>query len=66
MATNPPDDPYANKTVVAAVTTLVGVGVQWLATGRFNLGGEGATAITGAVVTILVYAVSNRKKLLRV
>ena len=59
-----PADPYANKAVTAALTTLVGVGVQWAATGHFTLEQEGTTAIVGAVVTLLVYAVSNGRRLL--
>lgn len=58
-----PPDPYANKAIVAAVTTVTGVAVQWLSTGTFDLGSEGATTLVGAVVTLLVYAVSNRRKL---
>ena len=64
MSTNVPVDPQPNKAIVAAVTTLVGVIVQWLATGHFSLTQEGTTAITGAVVTILVYLVSNYRRLL--
>jgi hypothetical protein len=56
-------DPTANKAVVAAMTTVVGFVIQWLATGSFQLGAEGVTLLTGAVVTLLVYAVSNYKRL---
>jgi len=57
-------DPAANKALAAALTTIVGVALQWLSTGNFNLEGEGATAIIGAVATVAVYAVSNRRRLL--
>lgn len=65
MSNVTPSDPYASKAVVAALTTVVGVGFQWLATGAITLAAEGVTALTGAVVTLLVYLVSNRKKLLQ-
>jgi hypothetical protein len=58
-----PADPYANKSIVAALTTIVGVAIQWLSTGAFTLAAEGTTALTGAVVTVLVYVVTNRRKL---
>lgn len=59
-----PVDPYASKAIVSALTTVIGVGVQWAATGHFTLEQEGTTAIVGAVVTLLVYAVSNGRRLL--
>jgi hypothetical protein len=58
-----PQDPYANKAVVAAVTTLTGVLVQFLTTGDVSFDQEGATALVGGVATLLVYAISNRKRL---
>ena len=64
MSTQTPADPSANKAVVAALATVIGVVVQWLSTGHFTLGQEGATAITGAVTTLLVYAVSNYRRIL--
>lgn len=65
MSTTPtqPADPYANKALVAAATTVAGVAVQWIVTGAISLGQEGATALTGAVATLLVYWVSNKKRL---
>lgn len=59
-----PVDPAPNKAVAAALTTLLGVLVQWLSTGHFTLEQEGTTAIVGAVATLLVYAVSNYRRLL--
>lgn len=61
VVVTPVNDP--NKAIAALLTTIVGVIVQWLSTGTFTLGQEGATAIVGAVATILVYLVDNRKKL---
>lgn len=62
-AVNPvPADPYANKTIAVAVTAITGVLVQWLTTGHFTLGQEGATAIVGGVAAGLVYFVSNWKR----
>jgi hypothetical protein len=55
-------DPYPNKAIAAAVTTLATVGAQWIATGAIQLDQEGITLIGGAVATILVYAVSNWKR----
>lgn len=55
-------DPYANKAIAAGATATVGVLTQWLATGQFTLSQEGVTAIVGAVATLLVYLVSNRKR----
>jgi hypothetical protein len=61
-ATPVPVDPYPNKALAALLTTVVGVVTQWLSTGTFNLSQEGATAIVGAVATVLVWAVSNFKR----
>lgn len=57
------NDPYINKSLAAALTWLVTVAAQWVATENFNLSGEGVTAIGGAVATFLVYVISNHKKL---
>lgn len=54
-------DPHPNKAVATAVTTLITVGIQWLATGGLQLDQEGITALGGAVATVLVYAISNWK-----
>lgn len=61
----PPQDPYANKTIVSAVGTLVLVGLRWLISGQINLDDEGVVALAGAVTTALVYVVSNYKRLFR-
>jgi|tagenome__1003787_1003787.scaffolds.fasta_scaffold20728623_2 hypothetical protein len=61
-ATPVPVDPYPNKALAVLLTTIVGVVTQWLSTGHFSLGQEGATAIVGAVATLLVWAVSNFKR----
>lgn len=58
-----PRDPYPNKALAALVTALLTVALQWASTGNFNLGGEGATAIGGALATLLVYWVSNHRRL---
>lgn len=59
-----PVDPRPNKAVVAGVGTIVSVGLSWLVSGKFTLDNEGIVALGGAVTTVLVYAVSNYKKLL--
>jgi hypothetical protein len=59
-----PTDPKPNKALAAALTTVAGVAVQWATTGHLSLDQEGVTAITGAVATLLVYAVSNYRRLL--
>lgn len=64
---NPPaptqPDPYANKAIASALATVGGVLTQFLATGgHVSLGQEGATAIVGAVATLLVFVVSNWKR----
>jgi uncharacterized membrane protein HdeD (DUF308 family) len=65
MTPNPnvPTDPYPNKAVIAAVTTIIGVVVQLIATHHWNAEGETVTAFTGALTTLLVYVVSNHRKL---
>ena len=55
-------DPYPNKAIAAALTTIVTVAVQWVASGELGLQQEGITAIGGAFATLLVYAVSNWKR----
>lgn len=57
------EDPYSNKAIASALTTIVAVGVQWVSTGELELRQEGTTALAGAVATLLVYAVSNWRKL---
>jgi hypothetical protein len=59
----PAVDPYPNKAIAAAVTTLATVIVQ-LATSdwKLSLDQEGITAIGGAIATILVYAISNWRR----
>ena len=59
----PTRDPYPNKAVAAALTTLVTVGVQWAVSGELGLEQEGITALGGALATLVVYAVSNWKRL---
>lgn len=57
-------DPYPNKAIVAAIITLVTVFVQLAASDwDLSLEQEGITAIGGAVATLLVYAVSNWRRL---
>lgn len=53
-----------NKAIMSAVGTLVTTGVLWASTGHLNLDQEGVTLIGGALTTLLVWAISNRKKLL--
>jgi hypothetical protein len=59
-----PSDPYASKAVVAAVGTIVTVGLRWAVSHRFNLDDEGVVALAGAVTTVAVYAVSNYRRIL--
>ena len=58
-----PVDPYPNKAIATAVTALVTAGIQWAASGEFQLDQEGITVLGGALATVLVYVVSNWKKL---
>jgi hypothetical protein len=58
-------DPFANKAIWAALVTVVGTGVQLLATEGFTLGAEGATLLTGAIVTLFVYAATNLRPFLK-
>lgn len=46
------------KAIVPAVATVLGVGVQWVATGTFDRP-ELATALTGLVAAVLAYLVPN-------
>lgn len=57
-----PTDPYPNKAIAAAVTTLVTAAVQWIVSGSLQLDQEGITVIGGAVATVLVYVISNWKR----
>jgi len=57
-----PEDPYPNKAVATALTTLVTAGIQWAASGSLQLDQEGLTVLGGAAATLLVYFVSNWKK----
>lgn len=52
-----------NKALMSALGTLVTTGVLWASTGHLNLDQEGVTLLGGALTTVLVWAVSNRKKL---
>lgn len=62
--TNPPEDPYANKAVAAALTTIATVLVQLaLSDWELSLEQEGITALGGAIATLLVYVVSNWKRI---
>jgi len=58
-----PADPQPNKALVAAVGTLVTVGLRWAVSGDLSLDDEGVVGLAGAVTTLLVYAVSNWKRL---
>jgi hypothetical protein len=62
---NPPVDPQPNKALIAAVGTLVTTGLRWIISGEFQASDEGVVALAGAVTTILVYAVSNYRRLFR-
>ena len=59
-----PEDPYANKAVVAAVGTIVTTGLRWAVSGDFSLSDEGLVALAGAITTVAVYAVSNYRRVL--
>lgn len=59
----PREDPYANKTLAAFVTTICGLAIQFVSTGgEFQLDQEGTTAIVGGIATFLVWFVSNWKR----
>lgn len=53
-----------NKAVVAAVGTITTTGLRWLVSGEFQASDEGLVALAGAVTTVLVWAVSNYRRLL--
>ena len=55
-------DPFANKAIATALTTLLTVGVQWAASEDLGLEQEGITAAGGALATLLVWLVSNWKR----
>ena len=59
----PAVDPYPNKAIAAALTTIATVIVQMASSDwKLSLDQEGITAIGGAIATILVYAVSNWRR----
>jgi hypothetical protein len=60
-----PLDPQPNKALVAAVGTLVTTGLRWVISGEFQASDEGVVALAGAMTTVLVYAVSNYRRLFR-
>jgi hypothetical protein len=66
MTTPPPvpEAPYANKAVVAAVGTIVTVGLRWAVSHRFNLDDEGVITLAGAITTLAVYSISNYRRIL--
>jgi hypothetical protein len=47
------------------VGTLVTTGLRWVISGEFQASDEGVVALAGAVTTVLVYAVSNYRRLFR-
>lgn len=63
VSATPPEDPYANKAVAAALVTIVTLLVQMASSDwKLSLDQEGITAIGGAITTLLVWAVSNWKR----
>jgi hypothetical protein len=67
MSTIPPpvpDDPYANKAIVAAAGTVVTVLLRWAVSGEFQFTDEGLITLAGAITTLAVYAVTNWRRLL--
>lgn len=66
MSTPVPTEPYSNKALVAAVGTLVTVGLRWAVSNHFTLSDEGLVALAGAITTVAVYSVSNFRRLLGV
>lgn len=62
--TTTPADPYATKAVTAALGTVVLVAARWAISGHLNLDDEGVVGLAGALTSLAVYAVSNRKRLL--
>jgi hypothetical protein len=59
-----PDDTYANKAVIAALGTVVTVGLRWAVSHHFTLSDEGLVTLAGAITTVGVYAVSNYRRIL--
>jgi hypothetical protein len=57
-----PDEPFANKAVVAAIGTIVTVGLRWAVSGHFTLSDEGLVALAGSITTVAVYSVSNFRR----
>ncbi len=57
------EDPYTNKALMPALVTVIAVLIQWAQSGKLSLEQEGITALAGALSTLLVYAVSNHKRL---
>ncbi len=68
MSVNPappaPHDPLANKSIVAAVGTIVTVLLRWAVSGEFTLSDEGLVALAGSITTLGVYSVSNYRRIL--
>jgi hypothetical protein len=56
--------PPTRTSVVAAVGTVVTVGLRWAVSHRFNLDDEGVITLAGAITTLAVYAVSNYRRIL--
>jgi hypothetical protein len=54
---------YRNKAIVSATGTVVLAGLRWAASGHLNLDDEGLVVLGGAITTLLVYGVSNYKRL---
>lgn len=57
------EDPYTNKALMPALVTVITVLIQYLTTRGLSLEQEGITALAGAITTLLVYFVSNHKRL---
>ena len=58
-----PVEPLPNKALVSALGTVVLVVLRWVVSGDLQLDDEGLIALAGAVTSLLVYAVSNFKRL---
>ncbi len=54
---------FPNKAIGAAVTAVATALVQYLSTGEFSMSQEGTTLIGGAVIALVVYLVSNARRL---
>lgn len=59
-----PSEPYANKAVVSALGTIVLVLLRWAVSHEFTLNDEGLITLGGAITSVLVYAVSNFRRVL--